>query len=131
MRESIRIQKGKKVFIFDDNQELLELCTIILEDIGCEIKTSTTSNDIEQQVMEFLPDLIFMDNWLPDISGIEATKILKANKDLQKIPVIYFSANNNIGALAKEAGADDFLAKPFDISAFERIVKKYAEEGIV
>ena len=126
MRETIKIEKRKKVFIFDDNQELLELCTIILEEIGCEIKTSTTSNDIEQQVMEFLPDLIFMDNWLPDISGIEATKILKANKELQNVPVIYFSANNNIGTLAKEAGADDFLAKPFDISAFEKIVKKYA-----
>jgi CheY-like chemotaxis protein len=128
MRESIKMEKAKKVFIFDDNQELLELCTIILEDIGCEIKTSTTSNDIEKQVMEFLPDLIFMDNWLPDISGIEATKILKANKNLQRIPVIYFSANNNISALAKEAGADDFLAKPFDIAAFEKTVKKYAED---
>ncbi|MGN6532945.1 MAG: response regulator [Ginsengibacter sp.] len=127
MRENIKIEKGKKVFIFDDNEELLELCTIILQDIGCEIKTSVTSNNIEQQVMEFLPDMIFMDNWLPDISGIEATKILKANKHLQSIPVIYFSANNNIGALAKEAGADDFLEKPFDISAFEKIVKKYAE----
>jgi CheY-like chemotaxis protein len=71
--------------------------------------------------------MIFMDNWLPDISGIEATKILKANKELQNIPVIYFSANNNISALAKEAGADDFLAKPFDVAAFEKIVKKYAE----
>jgi CheY-like chemotaxis protein len=119
------MEKRKKVLIFDDNQELLELCTIILEDIGCEIKTSTTSNDIEQQVMEFLPDLIFMDNWLPDVSGIEATKLLKANKELQRIPVIYFSANNNISALAKEAGADDFLEKPFDISAFEKIVMKY------
>jgi two-component system cell cycle response regulator DivK len=127
MRESIKMQKGKRVFIFDDNQELLELCTIILEDIGCEIKTSVTSNNIEQQVMEFLPDVIFMDNWLPDISGIEATKILKANKDLRNIPVIYFSANNNISALAKEAGADDFLEKPFDVSAFEKMVKKYAE----
>ncbi len=127
MRESIQIEKGKKVFIFDDNEELLELCAIILKDVGCEIKTSTTSNNIEQQVTEFLPDIIFMDNWLPDISGIEATKILKANKDLQNIPVIYFSANNNISALAKEAGADDFLAKPFDISAFEKMVKKYVD----
>ena len=127
MRESIKMKKGKKVFIFDDNEELLELCTIILEDIGCEIKTSVTSNNIEQQVKDFSPDMIFMDNWLPDISGIEATKILKRNKDLQKIPVIYFSANNNIGALAKEAGADDFLAKPFDVAAFEKIVKKYGE----
>lgn len=119
------MEKVKKVFIFDDNEELLELCTIILEEIGCKIKTSKTSNNIEKQVSEFMPDIIFMDNWLPDISGIDATKQLKANKALQKIPVIYFSANNNISDLATEAGADDFLSKPFDISALENMIKKY------
>ena len=126
MRETIKMEKGKKVFIFDDNEELLELCTIILEDIGCQIHTSTTTNNVEQQVTEYGPDLIFMDNWLPDVSGVEATKQLKANKTLQHIPVIYFSANNNVEELATEAGADDFLAKPFDISAMENIVRKYA-----
>lgn len=116
---------NKKVFIFDDNIEILELCTEILQDIGCEVKTSPTTNSVEQQVTDYMPDLIFMDNWLPDISGIEATKLIKANETLKHIPVIYFSANSNISALASEAGADEFLAKPFDIDLFEKTVKKY------
>ena len=116
---------NKKVFIFDDNLEILELCTEILQDIGCEVKTSPTTNRVEQQVADYMPDLIFMDNWLPDISGIEATKLLKANDRLKNIPVIYFSANSNISELANQAGADDFLAKPFDIDKFEETVKKY------
>lgn len=116
---------SKKVFIFDDNLEILELCTEILEDFGCEVKTSPTTNSIEDQVQGFSPDLIFMDNWLPDISGIEATRLIKANHELKNIPVIYFSANSNISQLAEEAGADDFLAKPFDIGLFEEIVNKY------
>ena len=120
------MQQGKKIFIFDDNQELLELCTIILEDIGYQIKTSSTSNDVERQVSDFGPDIIFMDNWLPDVSGIEATQQLKSNSRLRHIPVIYFSANNNISELAKEAGADDFLSKPFDITDLEELVKKYS-----
>ena len=119
------MENGKKIFIFDDNEELLELCTIILEDIGYRIKTSKTSNNVIQQVMEYTPDIIFMDNWLPDISGIDATKELKSNTDLRHIPVIYFSANNNVSELAKEAGADDYLSKPFDITDLEKIVKKY------
>jgi CheY-like chemotaxis protein len=119
------INEDKKIFIFDDNLEILELCTEILEELGCEVKTSPTTNDIEEQVLEFMPDLILMDNWLPDISGIEATKLIKANSDLKHIPVIYFSANTNISALAKEAGAEDFVAKPFDINMFEEKVKKY------
>lgn len=116
----------KKVFIFDDNEELLELCTLILEDLGCEIKTSMLSDNPDVQVMEFWPDIIFMDNWLPNISGVEATKIIKANKQVSHIPVIYISANNNVQDLALEAGADDYLAKPFDISALEEMVIKYA-----
>lgn len=116
---------NKKVFIFDDNIEILELCTDILEDLGCEVKTSPTTNDIENQIREYMPNLIFMDNWLPDISGIEATKLLKSSADLKHIPVVYFTANSNIDELAAEAGADAFLAKPFDISKFEETVEKY------
>ena len=125
MTESSAIRESKKVFIFDDNLEILELCTEILKDIGCEVKTSPTTNGIEQQVKDFLPDLIFMDNWLPDISGIEATRLIKANVELKNIPVIYFTANSNISALAAEAKADDFIAKPFDLDEFEKIVCKY------
>ena len=115
----------KKIFIFDDNLQILELCTEILDDLGCEVKTSPTTNQIVEQVRDFMPDLIFMDNWLPDISGIEATQLIKANPELKHIPVIYFSANSNISELADEAGAEDFLAKPFDIDLFEDKVKKF------
>lgn len=121
----MNLTTAKKIFIFDDNLEILELCSEILEDLGCEVKTSPTTTNVEQQVLSFMPDLIFMDNWLPDISGIEATRLLKSNEQLKNIPVLYFSANSNIDALAAEAGADDFLGKPFDIDQFETLVKKY------
>ena len=121
----MNLTTAKKIFIFDDNLEILELCSEILEDLGCEVKTSPTTTNVEQQVLSFMPDLIFMDNWLPDISGIEATRLLKSNEQLTNIPVLYFSANSNIDALAAEAGADDFLGKPFDIDQFETLVKKY------
>ena len=125
MTENIHIKKTKKVFIFDDNLEILELCTEILEDSGFEVKTSPTTNGIEEQLKEFMPNLIFMDNWLPDMSGIEATRLIKSNEDLKSIPVIYFSANSNISELAAEATADDFIAKPFDLDQFEEMVQKY------
>ncbi|MEE1946535.1 response regulator [Pedobacter sp. KR3-3] len=116
---------NKKVFIFDDNTDILELCTVILEDAGYEIKTSASSNHIVDQVRAFMPDLIFMDNWLPDIGGIEATQTLKNHPDLKHIPVIYFSANNDVKTLAQQAGADTYLPKPFDIEALEEIVDSY------
>ncbi len=123
-------ERRKKIFIFDDNLEILELCTEILKDLGFEVKTSPTTNGIIQQLTQFLPDLIFMDNWLPDMSGVEATRLIKATDELKNIPVIYFSANSNISELAAEAQADDFIAKPFDIDSFEEIVNKYLDESL-
>lgn len=119
------MDRNKKVFVFDDNPDILELCTIILEDAGYEIKTSITSNDIIGQVSAYMPDIIFMDNWLPDVGGIDATRSLKNDNTLKHIPVIYFSANNDVKTLAEQAGADDYLSKPFDIQELERIVGKY------
>lgn len=116
---------NKKVFVFDDNVDILELCTIILEDAGYDIKTSSTSNNIIDQVMTFTPDIIFMDNWLPDVGGIEATRALKAHAVLKEIPVIYFSANNDVKSLADQAGADGYLSKPFDIEELEKIISKH------
>ena len=115
----------KKVFIFDDNTDILELCTIILEDAGYEIKTSSTSNNIVDQVSAYMPDIIFMDNWLPDVGGIEATRELKGHDELKNIPVIYFSANNDVMSLADQAGADGYLSKPFDIQELENIILKH------
>ena len=116
---------NKKVFVFDDNTDILELCTIILEDAGYEIKTSSTSNNIIDQVLAYIPDIIFMDNWLPDVGGIDATKQLKQHNTLRNIPVIYFSANNDVKALAEQAGADGYLSKPFDIQDLEDIITKH------
>ncbi len=116
---------NKKVFVFDDNADILELCTIILEDAGYEIKTSSTSNNIIDQVLSYIPDIIFMDNWLPDVGGIDATRELKQHATLKNIPVIYFSANNDVKSLAEQAGADGYLSKPFDIEELENIIHKH------
>jgi two-component system cell cycle response regulator DivK len=119
------MEKNKRVFVFDDNAEILELCTIILEDAGFDIKTSSTSNNIIDQVLAYIPDIIFMDNWLPDVGGIDATRELKGHEALKSIPVIYFSANNDVQALAAQAGADGYLSKPFDIQELEDIIHKH------
>ena len=112
----------KKVFVFDDNRDILDLCTFILEDAGYEIRTSENASDIENQVAAYMPDIIFMDNWLPDLGGIQATKAIKNHSDLKHIPVIYFSANNDIKSLAETAGAESYLSKPFDIEELEEKV---------
>jgi CheY-like chemotaxis protein len=109
--------------ILDDDPDILQICKIILQKKGFDVLALHHSNHIIDQVKSYLPDVILMDNWIPGPGGIDATRQLKANPGLQSIPVIFFSANSNVSELAREAKADYFLKKPFDISELEGIVQ--------
>lgn len=115
----------KKILVFDDEKAILDVFTIIFGENGYHVEISETSHDILERVTDFRPDLILMDNWIPNIGGIEALKLLKQNEDFREIPVIYISANSDIISLAKKAQADDYIAKPFDLLALETMVEKF------
>ena len=114
-----------KILIFDDDTSILEVITIIFEENGYEVQISETSHDIIQRVSDFRPDVILMDNWIPNIGGVEATKLLKSHEEFKNIPVIYVTANNDIAALAATARADDYVAKPFNLEDLEEKVAGY------
>ncbi|AKK73959.1 response regulator receiver protein [Chryseobacterium sp. P1-3] len=120
----------KKILIFDDDAAILEVVTIIFEENGYDVKISETSHDILEKVAEYNPDVILMDNWIPKIGGVEATKLLKSSAEFRHIPVIYVTANNDIVALAAEAQADDYVSKPFNLDDLEEIVAKHIKEQV-
>lgn len=115
----------KKILIFDDDATILEVITIIFEENGFQVEISETAHDILERVAQYRPDVILMDNWIPRIGGVEATKLLKSHEEFKNIPVIYVTANNDIVALAREAQADDYVAKPFNLDDLEAKVAKY------
>jgi two-component system cell cycle response regulator DivK len=117
---------SKRILIFDDDTDILSICTYILEEQGWEVHTSPHCNNIDTTVRSIKPDVILMDNWIPDTGGVIATQIIKSQADLKDIPVIYFSANNDIQTLAKQAGADTYLEKPFDLNELEQVIDKMA-----
>nr|WP_315033050.1 response regulator [uncultured Chryseobacterium sp.] len=120
----------KRILIFDDDTAILEVVTIIFEENGYDVKISETSHDILEKVAEYQPDVILMDNWIPKIGGVEATKLLKSSEEFKHIPVIYVTANNDIVALAAEAQADDYVSKPFNLDDLEEIVAKHMKEQV-
>lgn len=119
--------KKKKILIFDDDKSILDVFAIIFAENGYEVEISETSHDIIERVSGFLPDLILMDNWIPNIGGIKAIKLLKKYKEFTHIPILYISANSDIVSLAKKAMADDYIAKPFDLTDLERKVCKFLD----
>lgn len=117
----------KKILIFDDDTTILEVISIIFEENGYQVEISETSHDILERVAQYKPDVILMDNWIPKIGGVEATKLLKNHDEFKNIPVIYVTANNDIVALSKQAQADDYVAKPFNLEDLEEKVANFLQ----
>lgn len=113
---------AKRVMIFDDDVNLLEICSLILTGKNFEVIIKDTCADIIREVDLQKPDLIMMDNHIADTGGVKATQLLKSHFIFSRIPVIFFSANDNISELAREAGADFYLPKPFNIAELENLV---------
>jgi DNA-binding response OmpR family regulator len=106
----------KKVIIFDDDEDITSICSYILEERGFEVHIFNDCRDAAKNVIQIRPDVVIMDNWIPDEGGIIATQTIKNTPSIKNTPVIYFSANSDIQSLARQAGADTFLAKPFVIT---------------
>ena len=119
----------KRIVIFDDDEDILSICAYILEEQGWEVHTFTDCNNIVEKVSSILPSVILMDNWIPDAGGIVATQTLKKSEDLKNIPVVYFSANSDIQLLADHAGAETYLAKPFDLDELERTINDVLQKA--
>lgn len=104
----------KKVMVVDDDVGILDSLTILLEEFGYEVET-TNDGDMVYDIKNELPDLILLDLWMSGIDGRDVCIYLKKQKLTKNIPIIIFSANKNAEAIAKEAGANDFINKPFDM----------------
>jgi two-component system cell cycle response regulator DivK len=113
----------KSVLVFDDDVDILSILEYLLEEKGWKINTRTCCANLLVDIEETQPDVILMDNWIPEAGGKVATKMIKSHPVFKNIPVIYFSANNDIERLAAEAGADTFLSKPFDLDQLEVLLE--------
>ena len=115
----------KKVLICDDDEDILNLCQLILERNNYQVETSKDCESVLPRITDIDPDVILMDLWIPVMGGEALVKILKADDVTRHIPVIIFSANNEIEKIANRLNAA-FLPKPFQIKDLLRIVEQHA-----
>src|SRR5436305_13015704 len=110
------IQYGpKRILVVDDEPDMLEFLQVILEEEGYLVVTSEKGEYLEQLHNGGLPDLILVDMLLSGKDGRSIVKYLKSQQETKAIPIIMFSAHPSAEEMARQAGADDFLEKPFHI----------------
>ncbi|MEW6121045.1 MAG: response regulator [Pseudomonadota bacterium] len=118
----------KTVMIVEDNELNMKLFHDLLEAHG--YRTVETRNGIEAMGLarEHMPDLILMDIQLPEVSGLEVTKWLKADPELKRIPVVAVTAFAMKGdeERIRAGGCEAYLSKPISVAKFLATVKEYA-----
>ncbi|MGA7730371.1 MAG: response regulator [Chloroflexia bacterium] len=108
--------RNKRILVIDDDTSILTSLELLLEDAGYDVQTSTKNGElIDAEIRARPPDLIILDILLSGHDGRTICKHLKGQEETRHIPIILISAHPNAGAMSTEAGADGFLAKPFDI----------------
>lgn len=118
----------KRMLIFDDDEDFLKILIYILEAEGWKVFVSNHSNNVIELVNYFKPSVIMMDNNIPDCGGVLATQSIKMDEDLKHIPVIFFTASDDIVKLSQLARANAHLAKPFDIRNLLNTIQQISQE---
>lgn len=120
----------KKILIVEDNDLNMKLFNDLLQAHGYETVQTVDGRDALKLVREHSPDLILMDIQLPEISGLEVTKMIKADDDLKDIPVIAVTAFAMKGDEEKirEGGCEGYIAKPISVPHFLETVQKFLPE---
>jgi DNA-binding response OmpR family regulator len=108
----------KKILIVDDEQLNLEFFEVMLSKLGFIVEKSEDGLEALEKVKRFNPDLILLDNIMPRMSGWEVTKTLKGDPKYRDIPIIMFSALDDVKDKVEgfELGVEDYITKPFNFS---------------
>lgn len=111
------------ILVLDDEPDLLELLSALLTSADYRMQAVQTADDMERYLREAeLPVLFVLDLLLSGSSGDELARHLKEAKRTHDVPILMISAHPSAEREARAAGADAFLAKPFDIDEFLSLV---------
>ncbi len=120
-------QTEKTVLIVEDNELNMKLFNDLLDAHGYRTLQTRDGMEALDMARTHKPDLILMDIQLPEVSGLEVTKWLKADDELQSIPVVAVTAFAMKGDEEKirEGGCEAYISKPISVATFLDTVRKF------
>jgi two-component system, OmpR family, phosphate regulon response regulator PhoB len=123
-----------QILIVEDEKPIRDMIAFGLRRAGFEVREAEDCRSARIQVADQLPDLVLVDWMLPDMSGLELTRLLKKDPATRELPVIMLTARaeeeDKVRGL--EGGADDYITKPFsprELAARIRVVLRRGSAG--
>jgi DNA-binding response OmpR family regulator len=106
------VRAKKRVLLVDDERAILKVLSVRLKISGYDVITALSGEEAIELIASAKPDIMLLDVIMPGVDGFEVLKKLRPSSQL---PVIVLSARPENAAKALSLGADDFIAKPFDV----------------
>lgn len=118
-----------RVLIVEDEVPLVRLLVQAFRQEGFEVATAGNGVECMNKVSGFSPDIILMDIMMPRLDGIDATRLIRRQRGLDKTFIVALSARTDAGTKEemKAAGADLYLEKPFVVSRLMEQVRAHLE----
>jgi len=106
---------AKKILIVEDEQAIREMVAFHLSRAGFEVLEADDCRSARELMADARPDLALIDWMLPDMSGLELTRLLKRDRDCEELSIIMLTARaeERDKVLGLDGGADDYITKPF------------------
>jgi putative two-component system response regulator len=122
---------GKRILVVDDDENILNLETTILEQKGFDVTAPAAARGPARLLGEQLFDLVLLDVMMPEVDGFTVCRKIKEDPRLKEIPVIFLTAKGGGEALAEgfESGAVMYINKPFTANKLLTIVNTMLESG--
>lgn len=97
---------------------------MVVQSLGVKVVTEQDSSKLYHRLQQGNPQLLIIDLWMPSMPGELLIKKIKADKTYKDLYILCISASQNGREIAMDAGADEFLAKPFDLTDIIAVVNK-------
>jgi two-component system aerobic respiration control protein ArcA len=123
-RDLKKRETPRTILVIEDDETMRNAIKRIFEGEGMIVRSAADGTQLATVLDDNPIDLIIMDIGLPWINGLELAKLLKENEDLKQIPLIFVSGKTSEFDVKRgfEAGADDYIKKPFDIDKIKKTV---------
>lgn len=118
----------KQIWVIDDDPGILEVVQIILSEEGYMVKIISDGDTLTERFENEIPNLIFLDILMSGIDGRDISRKIKDDDKTKDVPVIIMSADMRVEEKTKEAKADGYLRKPFNIEDLLMLCRRYVQD---
>jgi len=119
--------EGIKVVVIDDSKTIRRTAETLLKKAGCEVLSATDGFESLSKVMEYQPNIIFVDIMMPRLDGYQTCALIKNNQAFKKIPIVMLSSKDGLFERARSriVGAEHYMTKPFTREELLSTIKTY------